>query len=341
VNCHTHLELAWLAGDGAGHTGPPGTGDMIAWIRALLDRRANEPDKATILAAGRVALERMTAAGTILVTDIGNDSASATIGTGHPTRINFLHEMLGLPATATDRLAALPAELACTPHAPYSTGPELIKRLKERASQAGQLFSIHVAESAEEIRFLMSGDGPMRDFLIERGAWTPAFMVPGTGAISYLDRLRVLDRHTLCVHCVQLTTSEIDLLARRGAKVCLCPGSNRHIGVGRAPVPAMLQRGLLPGLGTDSLASNTSLSLWEEMRILRQDWPEIDPAVVFAMATSGGSLALGLDDVYGLLAPGRTARFLAVPLPARLSSAEIFPCLTTAGNSLRPHWIEA
>lgn len=340
VNCHTHLELAWLAASDAGHSGPAGTGDMVGWIRALLDRRANEPDEAVILAAGRDALERMTAAGTMLVTDIGNALASATIGTDHPTRVNFLHEMLGLTATATERLATLPIDLPCTPHAPYSTGPGLLRRLKERSRRAGGLFSIHVAESAEEIRFLETGDGPLRDFLIERGAWTPAFMVPGTGAISYLDHLQVLDRHTLCVHCVQLTTSELDLLARRGAKVCLCPGSNRHIGVGRAPVPAMLQRGLLPGLGTDSLASNTSLSLWEEMRILRQDWPEIDPAVVFAMATSGGSQALDMDNVYGLLAPDTIARFLAVPLPERLAADEILPYLTTTGDSLQPHWVE-
>jgi len=337
VNCHTHLELAWMA---AVPGVPAATDDMTGWIRKLLVRRKDAPDEPVILAAGRAALASMAQAGTIMVLDIGNDLASAAIGKNQPTRVNFLLEMLGLAVSASNRLAALPLEMACTPHAPYSTGPALIQGIKQRSRLNGGLLSIHVAESAEEIRFLMNGDGPMMNFLLERGAWTPSFTGPGTDAVTYLDRLQVLDRHTLCVHCVHLQDSEIDLLARRQAKVCLCPGSNRHLGVGRAPVMAMLQRGLRPGLGTDSLASNPGLSIWEEMRTLRQDWPELDPAVVFAMATSGGSQALGLDRLYGLLTPGRTARFLAVPLRAGLSSDEIFPYLTTLGDSLRPRWVE-
>ncbi len=335
VNCHTHLELAWLASEAANHPMPPDQGSMTAWIRELLEKRGINPPLAVIMAAGRSTLDRMRDSGTILVADIGNAPASAAIGADHSTRVLFLHEMLG-----RDNPGLVPAGLACTPHAPYSTDPELIRTLKERARSAGQLFSIHVAESADEVQFLKAGTGPMRAFLMERGAWTPSNPVPGKGAISYLDQLQVLDDHTLCVHCVHLDKAELDLLARRQAKVCLCPGSNRYLGVGRAPVMEFLKRGLLPGLGTDSLASNVSLSLWDEMRTLRADWPELDPAVVFAMATSGGSQALGQADVYGLLAPGRTARFLAVPLPEMLVDGEILSYLTTAGANLRPQWVE-
>ena len=87
----------------------------------------------------------------------------------------------------------------------------------------------------------------------------------------------------------------MDLLAETKSKVCLCPGSNRYLGAGTAPVENYLRRGILPALGTDSLTSNPVLSLWREMRLLAEEHPAVDPADILRMATLGGAEALGLE----------------------------------------------
>jgi cytosine/adenosine deaminase-related metal-dependent hydrolase len=137
-----------------------------------------------------------------------------------------------------------------------------------------------------------------------------------------------------------VSDKEIELLQKTGSRVCLCPGSNRYLGVGRAPVTKYLQAGIIPGLGTDSLASNPELSIWREMRILAEDHPGIDVSDILTMATLGGAMALGLEQQAGTLAPGRVAEFLAVPLPDTVGSGtDVQDYLVRTGAGIHPEWI--
>lgn len=349
VNAHCHLELSHLAALGRGHGAgdeagglscrPPG--DLPEWIRALLAARdlrgAFDPDEA------RFALARLYAGGCRAVLDIGNQPEAREIGAGFKSLVLFHLELLGLSEAgenaAIARLAELPDELCCTAHAPYSTGPRLLTALKERSRRLGGLFPLHVAESSAEVEFLAGGGGPFRDFLAERGVGPEAFATPGVSPVRYLDRLGLLDEKTICVHAVQVEEADIALLAARRAGVCLCPGSNRRLGVGRAPLPDYLAHGIVPALGTDSLASNQALSLWSEMAILRQDHPQVGPEVIFAMATSAGADLLGLGHELGRIAPGVSASLPAVVCPVA-TAAEVLEYLTTAGEEIRLEWIE-
>ncbi|MFA6900348.1 MAG: amidohydrolase family protein, partial [Desulfurivibrionaceae bacterium] len=338
VNCHAHLELSCLAGlTGA----PPTPGDMTGWIRGLLAARAENPDQEIVQDAARLALARLYAGGCRAVADIGNRQESALLGEGFKTEVLFFLELLGLCGPAEEAalasLSGIGADVRCTPHAPYSSGPTLIRALKKRAG--ARLFSLHVAESAQEIEFLRTGGGPFRDFLGERGVEVAAFTPPGMGAVLYLDSLGVLDAQTLCVHGVQVEDGEIALLVERGAAVCLCPGSNRFMGVGVAPVQKMFAQGIPLVLGTDSLASNPALSLWREMQILREDHPSLPPEAVFAMASANGAGLLGIGGKLGTVAPGVSASLLAVRCPAK-SEAEVFEFLTSVGTDVRLEWLE-
>jgi cytosine/adenosine deaminase-related metal-dependent hydrolase len=338
VNCHAHLELSYLAG----LTGDsPTPGDMTGWIRGLLAARAAHDDVAAQNDASLMALARLYAGGCRVVADIGNRVESALIGGGFKTEVLFFLELLGLcgpsEASALATLAGIEADVRCTPHAPYSAGPALIRALKKRAG--GRLFPMHVAESAQEIDFLRTGHGPFADFLAERGVEVAAFAPPGMGAVRYLDSLGVLDEQTLCVHAVHIDEEEISLLATRRAAVCLCPGSNRFMGVGVAPVHTMLAHGIPLVLGTDSLASNPHLSLWREMQILRQDHPDLSPEAVFAMASVNGARILGVGHRLGVVAPGVSSSLLAVRCPAK-NRAEVFEYLTSAGTEISLEWLE-
>ncbi|MEJ2033194.1 MAG: amidohydrolase family protein [Deltaproteobacteria bacterium] len=342
VNAHAHLELSHLAALGRETAETASTG-MAAWIAALLQQRetAHASDE-EIAAAARAALADLQKAGTILVADIGNRPESAILGKGINVEVLFFLEFLGLSRAAAEagltHLAATEAGTGCTAHAPYSTAPRLLQTLKRRASGANHLFPVHVAESWDEIEFLRTGNGPFLDLLEGRGVWDGSFTTPASGAVEYLENLKVLDHRTLCVHCVHLTEEEIAILAAHRAKVCLCPGSNRTLDVGRAPVTNLLDAGLRPALGTDSLASNPGLNLWEEMRLLREDHPEVAPKEIFAMATKNGAAALAADGQLGSLAPGREARMLAIRQPSSFS--EIFEFLTTVGKEARIKWVK-
>lgn len=338
VNCHAHLELSYLAGL-VGDC--PALGDMTGWIRRLLAARAAHDDVATQNDASLMALARLYAGGCRAVADIGNRAESGLIGGGFKTEVLFFLELLGLCGDSEEKalaaLSGIDADVRCTAHAPYSAGPALIRALKARAGNS--LFPMHVAESAQEIEFLRTGGGPFADFLGERGVKVADFTPPGMGAVRYLESLGVLDRQTLCVHGVHVEDEEISLLADRGAAVCLCPGSNRFMGVGVAPVQKMLARGIPLVLGTDSLASNPHLSLWREMQVLREDHPDLSSEAVFAMASVNGARLLGMEDRIGVIAPGVSSSLLAVRCPAK-NAAEVLEFLTSVGMDISLEWLE-
>jgi len=353
INGHTHLELSCLAiNETVDYDRFPVQG-MTDWIRELLARKQkfsglHHDHASRIMDCGLQALDDMFAGGVAFAGDIGNHLESSRIGKDHQLRVSFLLELLGFTRDSAEksigRLHDLTTEasldIGFTAHAPYSATPALMQEIKRYSQIKGNVFSIHTAESAEEIEFLRSGAGSFKEFLIDRDAWDESFKPPGTGAIQYLDQLGVLDRQTLCVHAVHIDEQEINMLAERKAKVCLCPGSNRMLGVGKAPVDRLLAAGILPAIGTDSLASNMALNMWREMQILRDDHPALEPAKVFSMATAGGAAAWGRDDELGALAIGKRARFLSIScLDACNSELAVFEYLTGSGESVQVDWV--
>ena len=322
VNGHMHLELSALSGIAP----PAGDSAFTAWISALLAERARQAaSRDEITAAFATVLRRQYAGGVALVADIGNDHFPELTDrreAGWPEILRLL-ECLGpyRPAVlaALEKIANLDDRYAVCGHAPYSTSPELLVALKSRCRRLDQIFSIHTAESPDELEFIRSGTGSFRDFLEKRKGWDATFTFGEqgfAGTIVYFDHLGLLDRKTVLVHAVHVADDELQLIARRGAHVCLCPGSNRYLGVGRAPVGKMLAFGILPALGTDSPASNQCLDLWREMRILAADHPQLASSSILAMATLGGAKALHRGGDYGSLMAGRKAQILCVASPA-------------------------
>ncbi len=333
INCHAHLELSHLEPA----KNPGSFTDMTMWIRDLLARRQVMPFD---LSRARIVLEEFVQQGVACIVDIGNLKDSAAINQRGNIDVYFLLEQLGLSLHGTRvGLAYLrDAEIACTAHAPYSTSRVLLAEIKKKARENQSLFSIHVAESEDELQFLLNGGGAFRRFVEERGLWDGSYQAPGCGAVHYLDDIGVLDGQTMCVHCVHVSLEEIELLAKRRAHVCLCPGSNRYLGVGSAPVVKMLEAGLLPCLGTDSAASNPVLSMWEEMKTLREDHPSLSPQTVFLMATTAGARALGATE-YGELSRGKTSRFLVVEGDGA-TRENVFDYLTSKGQDISVQWSE-
>ena len=93
----------------------------------------------------------------------------------------------------------------------------------------------------------------------------------------------------------------------------LCPRSNELLDVGRAPVALFKKLGIPLALGTDSLASNNSLSLWDELRFALNTFPnDLSEQDALRMVTSGGAAALGISAACGSLEAGKRADFQVV-----------------------------
>jgi cytosine/adenosine deaminase-related metal-dependent hydrolase len=345
INAHIHLELS--------HLRIPDLKPVVAgftdWIATLLDQRANGTlSEKEVATAARDTLRQQHEQGVIALGDIGNTDLGLRLAPEFLGILLHFQEFLGRSTktrrTVLDQVVAAGDDRLYAAHAPYSTHPELIRALKERARRLHQPFPIHVAEPDSEAEMLTRGDGELFAFLAGRRfleqPYHPPAPIDNPGSVRYLHDLGVLDADTLCVHCVHVDFAEVQILEATGTRVCLCPGSNRYLRVGTAPVGMFLAHSILPALGTDSAASNPELSLWREMRLLREDHPAVDPAAVFAMATLGGAMALGLGEHFGSLDSGRFGRMLAIPAAAEIeNSSQLYDMLTRANQHLQPAWV--
>ncbi|HXJ63479.1 MAG TPA: amidohydrolase, partial [Actinomycetota bacterium] len=133
------------------------------------------------------------------------------------------------------------------PHALYSCTEGTYTRVREAADRFGVGIHTHLAESRDEVTIVAERTG-------------------GLSPAEYLDRLIGLGPDVACAHCIQLTDSDVQLVAERGLGVAHCPTSNMKLGNGVAPVLDLRTAGATVGLGTDSVMTNNNLDVFEEMR---------------------------------------------------------------------------
>jgi cytosine/adenosine deaminase-related metal-dependent hydrolase len=332
VNAHTHLELSWMAGR------IPPADSMTEWIRAVMSiRKAGPPEGPTAeLDAARAAMATMRASGTVLVGDISNTLSTATLVAEHGLGGVVFHELIGFrtpdPAAAVRdawaRVSALQELLGAYPdlslsvvaHAPYSVSPALFTEIARHA-EAGPL-SVHLAESPEELEFLHTGRGPMRDTLEQLGAWTSSWEVPRCDPVEYLAKLGYLMRGVLVVHGVHLTTDGLERLRKAKAFLVTCPRSNLGVGAGSPNLAQFFDSGVPVAIGTDSLASVPTLSVFDELAEMRRLAPEVAAASLLESATRIGANALGLGRRYGTIAAGKRAALITVRVPANVTDVE-------------------
>lgn len=188
---------------------------------------------------------------------------------------------------------------AVEPHALFTCSPDLLLKCKELSEKYSCPFIIHLSETREEVEQVrkMYGKTPVR----------------------HMDSLGILDDGVIADHCVWLEEDEIDLIVKRGVKISHNPESNMKLASGVAPVPALLQRGAVVGLGTDGPASNNNLDMFEEMntaaklhKVFSGDPTVMKAETILRMATSDGARVLGLNEEVGSLEPGKKADLIVI-----------------------------
>ena len=303
VNAHTHLSLTALGGLLPSRP-------FYEWVQMLAGvmKGLTDDDLADSVALG--ALQALQS-GTTVVGDVayGPEALATAVDLGLGGV--FFWEVFGIaPAELAERLAAseYPSATSCgdravcglSPHSIYTSGPGLIKAVWHAAHESGRPLMMHVAESAEESRLAVTGDGKLAP-TAARLAYR--FQTPKTSPITYLQRLGVLD-DTLAVHCVHLAHGDAQRLAKNARGVVLCPTSNAYLQNGQPPIGILRNSGVRLAIGTDSPASAPGAHVIGEARELANQEPGISPEMLLRMMTTDGAAALGAADRYGALRPG-------------------------------------
>ena len=327
VNAHCHLELSHLLGAIPEGTGLPGFIGHVQKVR--------QSDAGTVLTAAKKADREMWGNGIVAVGDISNGSSSFGIKAVSEMSYHTFLELFGWdPDQADDHyqrgqsLAEAyrdemeknhrSSRVSLTPHAPYSVSEKLFKRIGEVCYTDGSPISLHNQESEAENEMFLSGGGELVDRLKKLGVNFDHWRAPGFRSLpATAIHLPVCNRIIL-VHNTYSNREDI-IWAHRYSKViswCLCPNANLYI-EGKVPDLNLL-RELEAHLviGTDSLASNHQLSVWEEMRALHQQFPEVGFEEMLTWATLNGAEALGMKKELGSFQKEKRPGLVLIEAPA-------------------------
>ena len=311
VNAHTHLELCALAGKISWQRG------FIQWVEALLRARA-QTGLQDLVRGARMGIKELLASGCGLVGEIATLGLTFDLLQESGLGGIWFKEYLGNdpPDTYDASSDRTDLKFALAGHAPHTTSPDVLINLKRETGRQKALLSLHLAESAAETAFCVSRSGAWAQFLSARGIDHANWDLPQARPVQAVDRLGLLDESTLAVHLTFADRQDLAVLSARKVKVCVCPRSNVNLHSRLPDLKAMWSLGIEPALGTDSLASVTSLSVFDEMRFCAEVFGELAPEKILAMATLNGAKALGFEGRYGRLAPDHKAVFLYLPLQA-------------------------
>jgi len=188
---------------------------------------------------------------------------------------------------------------AIAPHAPYTVSEDHLKAVRAFSDRTGAAIVTHVSETKREL--------------------DDSIKAKGASPVAYLERIGFLSERVIAAHMVWPQGSDIEILKKRRVGVVHNPQSNMKLASGVAPVPKMMEQGVLLGLGTDGAASNNDLNMWEEMdtvaklhKVFSGDPKVISAQQAFELATIRGAQALHLEKEIGSLEVGKRADLLLI-----------------------------
>lgn len=330
VNVHAHLDYTVMRGlleDIA----------FFPWIRELTLRKGafEEPDW---IASATIGAAEAVAGGVTTLGDCSDTGAALLGAKALGLRGVIYQEVFGIDEAQT--VDAIVSELdlkvralrwqatgthlriGISPHAPYTVRAPLFRALAAYVRENPLPVCIHAAESQAEAELMRAGTGTIAEMYTRRGiAWDP----PGGSTVAYLHAQGILNADTLLVHGTQVAAGDRDTLRETGAAWAHCPKSNAKLGNGIATLgllrSAYPEGSMRIGLGSDSVASNNTMDLFEEMRfavLLQRARSRRHDALTareaLEMATIDGARALGLDAQVGSLEVGKQADLIAVRL---------------------------
>ena len=325
VNAHAHLDLSHLRGM------LPPSDDFAHWLSCVMQARSAPIDLIVGAAQGAIGDMTRTGTASVMdvlastpsalpvarevlrsplqaviaVEAIGFNKSEGMASLGAAGRV--FHEVLSELFEIRDE------DLACyvdrvldgrrtpivglSPHATYSTSHQTYAACSDHALRFHAPQTTHVAESPAEREFLATGRGPIRELYEKVGIDASAYVAPGVGPVDYWFahagcRHEASKTDTVLAHCYDAQDEEIERLGRHKVSIAWCPRSRAFFDHPSFKLDAMLKAGVNVCMGTDSLASNPSLDMLEELAEAHAQAPDAKLATLFKIATMNGRMAL-------------------------------------------------
>ena len=324
VNAHAHL--------GFRREDKPAGGPFSVWLRELISKLP-EKESWTAEAARNSAREAVEAGTTYMaesspygecLPELAESGMAGTVhaeffpgdypGKGPQERVEAIFESVrkmreGLPERVDVQVSV---------HAPYTVDPASAGLAAERSRGEGGRLAIHLSESPEEVEFVREGTGGLAG-IFESNNWGGR----GVSPVQYFEEAGVLGSNVIAAHlATAVSENDLGILKSTNTAAAHCPRSNEYLECEVSPVPAMLERGIRVGMGTDGLWSSPSLNLFEET-VFAVRLHGISGALGLELATLGGARALGIDDETGSLEVGKHADLAVVGVAPEGEGAEM------------------
>ena len=306
VNAHCHSELSMMEGkltEGAG---------MATFIEQIISLRGTFSEEDQRLGVEK-AFAYMWESGTVLLGDISNAPVSIETKRRSPLRSYTFVEVFALGEGQAQETFERGLDLlqqfeglsvSLTHHAPYTMSSSLIRKVYEHAAARQQLLSIHLLESQGERALFEEKGGPFVAVFQKLG-------IPFAGFAANTAQAHMLadmdaSQPALFVHNTEMTAEELDTIAGDFPHTffCLCPRSNYFIHRTWPDAELFARYSDRICLGTDSIASNYSLDLFEEVKVLHERHPALSLHTLLKWATTNGAAALHQSGNFGTFAPG-------------------------------------
>ncbi len=201
------------------------------------------------------------------------------------------------------------------PHAPYTCGPGYLRLCAGRAKELGVGIHTHVSETMAQVQLSQQQHGK-----------TPVQVLADSG---------VLDVPSILAHCVYPTDEDIALLVQGNSGVAHAPKTFMKLGSGIVLLDRFLKAGVPVGLATDGAASNNTLDILEQMKIMalaqkhiQQDSTHFTVAEALDIAFQGSAQVFHRPADLGAIAVGKLADLVLI----RQDGIHNFPRFNPAAN---------
>ncbi|MCL4546119.1 MAG: amidohydrolase family protein [Deltaproteobacteria bacterium] len=298
---------------------------------------------------------------------IGNNN-NDIFSTGIP-RVKAYIEIIGLdPSLSNDKIKELKdilkndinkndtagnnykkfISIGVSPHSIYSVSPALFKILSEKNKQWGLDLTVHASEHKSEIQFLSEGIGDISENLLaalnlkEFNNPSEKYGIKYSTPVQYLKSVGILSPKTSLIHANEVNGDDIKTIKDLKSSVIHCPRSNSFFKSNKLPLRKILDNNIIAGLGTDSLYSNDSISILDELKYARKIHNNlqidhenikyndkdligcgISSKELFEMATKNNAKILNIPFVTGTLEKNSYADFVIFKIPENLELNEI------------------
>jgi len=307
INTHCHLELSHMRSQISENKG------MTGFIKEIISKRdlfSEDKIQQTIVDAEKEMMRN----GIVAVGDISNNNSTFKQKAKGNLYYHTFIEVFDLnPERATDvfkNALSLQQQLSTSgfqlsnsiiPHAPYSVSDKLFQLVYDNAVKNNSILSIHNQESEGENELFVSKTGVMFQAFSQMGIDMDFIKKTGVSSLQSTFTKLPVSQKKLLVHNTCTTKKDIEFVAQNSqlgtVYWCTCPNANMYIESKLPNYELFIDADALVTIGTDSLASNWSLSVLDELKTITKHHPQIPLQTLLLWATKNGADFLGLANL--------------------------------------------